>query len=323
VLPAAELRDAPVGIRLDGEPIVLWRSKDGRANGLLDRCAHRFSPLSAGKVRPDGRLACPYHGFHYDGTGAGMSPSSPEMTHLRVPAKTVVERYGYLWVAGQDVPEDRMPNLGWDGWQWAGHTRVPFAAPLHVALDNFSEDEHTPWVHGLLGWTAEQAPEVEFHQEQKGDQVEVLYRGPQRPSPWLLLLGAKAGDLFENDWITRFDPVHITYTLRWYEPTKRAPRPVATRFSIFMVPTDARTTVFHVFLHVKIEPGPYTWIAPIVRAVSLWLGHREIAFDGRFIPTVADTPYAFQGMQLGRFDKPLVHNHRLLDRVYRGVGEHI
>jgi hypothetical protein len=57
-----------------------------------------------------------------------------------------------------------------------------------------------------------------------------------------------------------------------------------------------------------------------VKAVSLWLGHREIAFDGRFIPTVAHTPYAFKGMQLGRYDKPLVHNHKLLDRVYRGAA---
>jgi hypothetical protein len=241
------------------------------------------------------------------------------MSHIHVPPKTVVERYEYLWVAGGGVPDDRMPALGWDGWQWAGHTRVTFAAPLHVALDNFSEDEHTPWVHGLLGWRAEEAPQVEFRQEQADDHIEVLYRGPQRPSPWLLLLGAKAGDVFENDWVTRFDPVHITYTLRWYEPTQRVPRPVATRFSIFMVPQDARTTIFHVFLHVEIQPGVYRLIAPIVRAVSLWLGHREIAFDGRFIPTVADTPFAFHGMQLGRFDKPLVHNHRLLDRVYRGM----
>ena len=75
--------------------------------------------------------------------------------------------------------------------------------------------------------------------------------------------------------------------------------------------------MFHIFLHVKIEPGAYAWLAPIVKAVSLWLGHREIAFDGRFIPRVADTPYAFKGMQLGKFDKPLVHNHRLLNKVYR------
>ena len=122
-------------------------------------------------------------------------------------------------------------------------------------------------------------------------------------------------------WETRYDPVWTRYTLSWFAPGAQAPRPLSTRFSIFMVPEDERTTVFHTFLHVKIAPGPYRLVAPLVRAVALWLGHREIAFDGRFIPTVADTPFAFDGMRLGRFDRPLVHNHKLLERIYWGAPE--
>jgi hypothetical protein len=135
----------------------------------------------------------------------------------------------------------------------------------------------------------------------------------------LPLLGVHPGDTFENDWVTRFDPVSTVYTLRWYAPGSRKPRPLGTRFSIFMVPEDEKTTVFHTFLHVHIEPGPFAWIAPIVKAVALYLGHREIAYDGRFIPTVADTPFPFDGMRLGKFDRPLVHNHRLLRQVYWGI----
>src|SRR2546423_14068068 len=97
VLPAKSLRAAPVQFRLAGTRYVLWRDAAGTARGLLDRCSHRFSPLSAGRVRPDGRLACPYHGCNYDGAGDGRSPTSPELGKCRVPALTVVERYGYLW----------------------------------------------------------------------------------------------------------------------------------------------------------------------------------------------------------------------------------
>lgn len=318
VLPAASLGAAPHPFRLGGQRYVLWRDHGGAAHGLLDRCAHRFSPLSSGRVRPDGRLACPYHGWHYDGGGAGRSPSLPELNKCQVPALTVVERHGYLWVAAKDVPVERMPALGWDGWQAAGHTMVPFAAPLHVALDNFSEDEHTPWVHGLLGWTEAQAPDIDFEYEALEDSLRVLYRGPQRPNPWLPLLGVKPGDTFENDWVTRYDPVWTCYTLRWFEKGTHRPRPLATRFSIFMVPVDDRTTEFHTFLHVQIAPGPYSLIAPLVKRVTLHLGHREIAFDGRFIPTVAATPFSFEGMRLGKFDRPLVHNHKLLERIYWG-----
>lgn len=321
VLPADTLGRTPAPVRLGGRRFVLWRDAAGVAHGLLDRCAHRFAPLSAGRVRPDGRLACPYHGWHFDGAGGGQSPSSPEIAHCQVPAMTVIERHGYLWMAGPGVPAERMPALGWEGWTPAGHTQVPFAAPLHVALDNFSEDEHTPWVHGLLGWTEEQATQVDFECRAPGDQVEVVYRGPQRPSPWLPLLGVRPGDTFENDWVTRFDPVWTRYTLSWYTPDTHVARPLSARFSIFMVPEDDRTTVFHTFVHVRIQPGLYAHIAPLVKGVTRWLGHREIAFDGRFIPIVADTPFGFDGMRLGKFDKPLVHNHRLLRRVYQGEGD--
>lgn len=318
VLPAASLSRNPVPFRLGGVRYVLWRDAEGAARGLLDRCAHRFAPLSAGKVRPDGRLACPYHGWNYDGAGDGCSPTLPELGKCRVPALTVVERYGYLWVAAAGVPLERMPVLEWDGWQAAGHAAVPFAAPLHVALDNFSEDEHTPWVHGLLGWTEEQASQIEFEHENLDDSLRVEYRGPQRPNPWLPLLGVKPGDVFQNDWVTRYDPVWTCYTLRWFEPRTQRPRPIATRFSIFMVPEDDRTTTFHTFLHVHIARGVYALIAPIVKAVALHLGRSEIAYDGRFIPTVADTPFEWTGMRLGKFDRPLIHNHRLLERIYWG-----
>ena len=318
VLPAGSLRDAPVPIRLDGSGYVLWRDSAGAARGLLDRCAHRFAPLSRGRVRADGRLACPYHGWHYDGAGTGCSPSSPEFAKCRVPSLSVVERHGYIWVAGPGVPEERMPALAWDGWQAAGDTRVPFPAPLHVALDNFSEDEHTPWVHGLLGWTEEQASQVEFEHEALDDSLRVQYRGPQRPHRWLPLLGVKPGDTFQNDWVTRYDPVWTRYTLRWFEAGTGKPRPLATRFSIFMVPEDERTTTFHTFLHVQIAPGFFSAFAPLVKAVALRLGHHEIAFDGRFIRTVADTPFSWSGMRLGKFDRPLIHNHKMLERIYWG-----
>ena len=41
-------------------------------------------------------------------------------------------------------------------------------------------------------------------------------------------------------------------------------------------------------MHVEIAPGPYRWIAPLVKAVALHLGHTEIAFDGRFFQMKSD-----------------------------------
>src|SRR3546814_1656634 len=50
-----------------GDPVVLFRNENGEAKALLDRCPHRFAPLSSGGVA-DGILACAYHGLAFDGT---------------------------------------------------------------------------------------------------------------------------------------------------------------------------------------------------------------------------------------------------------------
>src|SRR6202035_976716 len=52
------------------ELIVLYRKADGAVAAIADRCAHRFAPLSMGKIVGGDRIQCPYHGLEYDGSGA-------------------------------------------------------------------------------------------------------------------------------------------------------------------------------------------------------------------------------------------------------------
>ena len=47
---AHEVDDAPLARQLLDEPIVFFRTPDGRAHALFDRCPHRFAPLSMGKL---------------------------------------------------------------------------------------------------------------------------------------------------------------------------------------------------------------------------------------------------------------------------------
>jgi vanillate O-demethylase monooxygenase subunit len=46
------------------ESIVLFRTEDGIVRALIDRCTHRFAPLSQGRLCAD-RVVCPYHGMEY------------------------------------------------------------------------------------------------------------------------------------------------------------------------------------------------------------------------------------------------------------------
>jgi phenylpropionate dioxygenase-like ring-hydroxylating dioxygenase large terminal subunit len=322
VLAARKLRKAPVRVEVAGRAYVLFRDHTGRAAALRDRCPHRFAPLSAGRVAPDGRLTCAYHGWNFDAEGRGRSPSQPTLARCDVASFQLLEAYDYLWLAGREVPAAALPEMAWarEGYEPAGSFTALFRAPLHVALDNFCEDEHTPWVHTRLGWTADDAGAIAFEARNHDDRTEVVYRARQRDSLLARVLLLRPGDVFNNEWVTRFDPVRTVYEIYWTDPHTRARRPIVTRSAIFFVPETATTTRFHVFVWARMLDPRYAWLMPVLKRAALGLGWAEVEDDRRFIPTVADTPLSMKGMRLGRFDKPLVHNHRLLARIYYGAG---
>ena len=51
-----------------GEWLAVFRDEKGKAVVVQDRCKHRATQLSKGKME-NGCLVCPYHGWTYDGTG--------------------------------------------------------------------------------------------------------------------------------------------------------------------------------------------------------------------------------------------------------------
>ena len=55
----------PLARTLLDQPVAIFRTDDGAPAAVLDRCPHRFAPLSAGKVEA-GRLVCGYHGLAFD-----------------------------------------------------------------------------------------------------------------------------------------------------------------------------------------------------------------------------------------------------------------
>ncbi len=56
--------DKPFGRILINEPVVLYRTRAGKAVALEDRCCHRFAPLSMGRLEGD-ELRCMYHGLKF------------------------------------------------------------------------------------------------------------------------------------------------------------------------------------------------------------------------------------------------------------------
>lgn len=319
VLPSRKLRRAPVRVEVAGRAHALWRDDRGIARGVVDRCPHRFAPLSKGHVRADGRLACAYHGWNFDGAGRGASPSQPDLTKCDVASIDVVERDDYLWISERSAAPLR--PFATDGYRFCGAFAMHFDAPLHVAFDNFSEDEHTPFVHTRLGWEERDAGAINFHAENFADRTEVHYDAVQRPTRVGRLFGIRPGDRFHNDWVTRFDPVHTVYTTEWRDPSRGTVRPLSIKSPIFFVPENDHTTWLHTFVFARITDPFLSSLFPVLRHLATAVAWGEIRDDAKFIPTVKHTPRDLRGMRLGKYDKPIVHNHRLLQKIYWGAGE--
>ncbi len=95
--------------QLLGEQVVFFREETGRVRALVDRCPHRFAPLSKG-VLCSNAIRCAYHGLEFDGEGQctrnphgnGAIPKAAE-----VRAYPVVERYSVIWIwMGEEANAD-------------------------------------------------------------------------------------------------------------------------------------------------------------------------------------------------------------------------
>jgi phenylpropionate dioxygenase-like ring-hydroxylating dioxygenase large terminal subunit len=162
VCVAADLKEgAPLGAQMFGLPLVAFRDTDGQAHVLAETCAHRGGSLSRGKIR-DGRLACPYHGWQYDGTGQcvhipvlGADGNIP--ARAKVDSYPVIERYGIVFAFLGDLPEaERCPLCAipeWDqpGWRDSGLMVIELHGYFERSIENGLDPVHNEFVHDLQG----------------------------------------------------------------------------------------------------------------------------------------------------------------------------
>jgi len=120
VIGSRRVRRRPVPVTILGEDLVLFRS-EGKVGALEDRCPHRGTRLSLGRVIFPGTLSCGYHGWTYNRQGECLAalvegPDSKIPGKVRVLAYPVEERFGVVWVfmgEGEPPPleEDLPPDL--------------------------------------------------------------------------------------------------------------------------------------------------------------------------------------------------------------------
>jgi phenylpropionate dioxygenase-like ring-hydroxylating dioxygenase large terminal subunit len=183
VASLAEVGAAPVAARLLDQELVLWRDPEAGVQAWADRCPHRGTRLSLGRVA-GGHLECAYHGWQFRAGGScaaipALPGFSPTATHA-AQAYAVREAHGLAWVrleGSSDGPPavDGVPSRQ----VLTGPYEVATSAPRVV--ENFLDMSHFAFVHeGSLGDRAHvQVPHYEVERAAHGAPVVPRYRAWQ------------------------------------------------------------------------------------------------------------------------------------------------
>jgi vanillate O-demethylase monooxygenase subunit len=148
-----EIGRTPLRRLLLNQPVVMYRTLDGKAVALEDRCAHRHLPLSMGRLDGD-VLECAYHGARYDCSGKcikvpGQSQVPPQ---AQVKSYPLVERYHWLWIWMGDpalADPSKITDYHWlDDPNWGARTAyLHVKANWQLIVDNLLDLTHLAYVH--------------------------------------------------------------------------------------------------------------------------------------------------------------------------------
>jgi phenylpropionate dioxygenase-like ring-hydroxylating dioxygenase large terminal subunit len=137
-------------------PVVLYRTEGGGAHILMDRCPHRFVPLSRGRVVGE-LLECGYHGLRFDSSGTcAFNPHGDGAIppNAKVRGFPVMERYGYVWFWPGDVEAaDPLALPAFPFLEDPEHFAVDQGyihanANYQLIVDNLLDLSHAPYLHG-------------------------------------------------------------------------------------------------------------------------------------------------------------------------------
>ena len=151
---AHEIGETPLARTFMNEPVVLYRTSDGAAVALEDRCCHRHLPLSKGTLVGD-EIQCGYHGLRFDRDGQCVA--IPGQTHIppgaAVRAYPVLEKWNTIWIWMGDparADEALMPDWWWmgdPGWTLTQPDPFHIRCNYQLIADNVLDTTHVAYVH--------------------------------------------------------------------------------------------------------------------------------------------------------------------------------
>ncbi len=179
---AWELQDKPIARTLLNRPLVLFRTRSGRAAALEDRCCHRSLPLSFGTIEQAG-IRCGYHGLLFEPGGQCIEIPGQEKipSKARVAAFQVVERNQIVWIwMGEQADSEasvQPPEVAAHDdprYEFGGGV-FHYQAPYQLIHDNLLDLSHLGYVHArTIGGNPKLHMSAPTRVEGDGDKLRVV-----------------------------------------------------------------------------------------------------------------------------------------------------
>ncbi|HXQ52195.1 MAG TPA: aromatic ring-hydroxylating dioxygenase subunit alpha [Stellaceae bacterium] len=240
-----ELAGVPLARTFLGEPVVMYRTTDGTAVALEDRCCHRRAPLSKGAIEGD-NLRCGYHGLLYaPGGNVIWAPGQDKLPQgARVRRYPLCEKHGWTWIWMGDpalADPNTAPAFHWyDAAGWAANGAcLPVDANYLLLVDNLMDLSHLAFLHiKTIGASDDTNPELSW--ERGPDFVRGL-RVARNLSPSTRQIAQ--GDTLKTDStkiMTFTPPANVVIEINTVEAGKRADDPT-NRINRQLVILDSMT----------------------------------------------------------------------------------
>jgi len=178
------------------EPVVFYRTSDGKVAALENRCPHRFAPLHMGQIVNGNAVQCPYHGLEFDPTGACVR--NPHGTknippRARVRSYPATEKHKAIWIWMGEGPADaaKVPDFSVldnvPEMHATKRDRITIRANYELIIDNLLDLSHGSFLHaGILGNS--ETVEAEITVELDGNDVVVGRHASNATAPGLFAI---------------------------------------------------------------------------------------------------------------------------------------
>jgi vanillate O-demethylase monooxygenase subunit len=230
--------ERPFGRIVTGEPIVLYRMRNGEVVALEDRCCHRHYPLHKATLADD-RLECAYHGFTYDCTGRCVripgQAAIPEAARVR--RYPVVERNHWIWVwMGDPAAADpaQIVDFRWlDDPRWrAKGTVYHVKSSYELVIENLLDLTHLSFVHKSTIGNYATAEAATTRTERTGDDVTVArWMIDTPPPPTYMKAGGFRGNVDRWQFINFVPPCFVRLDVGALDTGRGAPQKKTRAFA--------------------------------------------------------------------------------------------